>query len=266
MEKSNSSFSEVLKRAQKNGYAESDPKSDIEGIDSAHKLSLLSTICFGASINFKNVIFKGISDIQLEDIKNANNLGYKVKLISTSEIIEGKIFSIVEPTLIKKDSQLGKVDHVLNGIKIESDYLNSLFIEGEGAGGKATASSIISDLFEISKRNDSNSLGFKSSQLIDYQKFDNKNRFSSYYLRIQVKDIPGVLAKITSNLNDEGVSIETIFQIPDNSEFNKINEVPIIITTHETRDALLKRSLVKIEKLDFVVSKIAVINIDKEDN
>ena len=81
-----------------------------------------------------------------------------------------------------------------------------------------------------------------------------------------MKDIPGVLAKITSNLNDEGVSIETIFQIPDNSEFNKINEVPIIITTHETRDALLKRSLVKIEKLDFVVSKIAVINIDKEDN
>ena len=149
MEKFNLDFQEVLKRAQSNGYAEADPTNDIEGIDSAHKLTLLSTLCFGSEINFKNNKFSGISNIHIEDIHNAKKLGCRIKLISESQIIEGKIFNVTEPRLIKIENPLANVDGVINAINVETEHLQSLFYEGEGAGGKATASAIISDLFEL---------------------------------------------------------------------------------------------------------------------
>ena len=262
MEKNNLNFNKVLEEAQKNGFAEANPINDIEGIDAAHKLSLLSGICFGVKINLNNIECKGITDIQIDDIINAKKLGYKIKLIATSEIINNHILSVVEPTLISDTSQLSNVDGVLNGIKIQTDNLNSLFLEGQGAGSKATTSSIISDLFEITNKSKSYSFGHKIEHLKDKQPFSFNDRISSYYLRIQVKDIPGVLAKITSSLNDEGISIETIFQIPVDSNKSSNSEVPIIITTHKTTFNLLTKALNKIENLEFVVSKIAIINID----
>ena len=165
--------------------------------------------------------------------------------------------------MIKNTSQLSKVDGVLNGVKIQTDHLNSLFLEGQGAGGKATASSIISDLIEFINKSLSYSFGYKIEQLKSKQALDYNDRISSYYLRIKVKDIPGVLAKITSSLNEEGISIETILQIPVDNNQNLKPHVPIIITTHNTTYNLLNKALLKIENLDFVVSKIAVINIDK---
>ena len=264
MEKKNLDFSQILEEAQQKGYAESDPTNDIEGIDSAHKLSLLAAICFGTKVNFDNIRYKGISDIRIEDINYSNKLGYKIKLISKSEIINNKISSFVEPILIDKNSQLANVNDVLNAVKVETDYLESLFLVGEGAGGKATSSSVISDIFELACGVNIPSLGFKNSELINIENIDYNDRNTSFYLRITVKDIPGVLAKITSNLNEEGISIETILQMPEN-KINK-NEVSIIITTHETNSNLLNRSLIKIENLNFVVSKIAVITIDKTIN
>ena len=266
MENKNLNFEDVLKIAQINGFAESDSTNDIEGIDSSHKLSLLSTICFGIKINFSNIRYSGISNIKIEDINYTKKLGYKIKLISKSEIQENTISSVVEPILIKKTSQLANVNGVLNAIKIETDHLDSLLLVGEGAGGKPTASSVISDLFEISRDIKTYSLGYQNSQLINIKSINYDERITSYYLRIIVKDIPGVLAKITSNLNDEGISIETILQIPENNESKNKKEVPIIITTHKTVSHLLNRALMKIEKLDFVISKIAVINIDKTIN
>ena len=168
--------------------------------------------------------------------------------------------------LVKIHSSLANVDGVLNAIKIETDYLKSLFLEGEGAGPKATTSSIISDLLEIAKGSKYNLLAYKSNQLKDVDSINYNDRISNYYLRIRVKDIPGVLAKITSNLNDESISIETILQMPENSTHNLIGEVPIIITTHKTTSKLLNKAVLKIEKLDFVVSKIVVITIDKTIN
>jgi Homoserine dehydrogenase len=248
----------------KKGYAESDPTNDIEGIDSAHKLSLLSAICFGTKVNFDNIRYKGISNIRIEDINYSNKLGYKIKLISKSEIVNNKISSLVEPILINKNSQLANINSVLNAIKVETDHLESLFLIGEGAGGKATSSSVISDIFELASDVKIPSLGYKNSELTNIEHIDYNDRNTSFYLRITVKDIPGVLAKITSNLNEEGISIETILQMPEN-KINK-NEVSIIITTHETNSNLLNRSLIKIENLNFVVSKIAVITIDKTIN
>ena len=257
-------FEEVLKKAQQNGYAEINPINDIDGIDSAHKLSLLSTLCFGSKINFDNVTYEGISKIDIEDIKNAEKLGCKIKLISESEIVDNKIMSVVEPKLIIKETQLANIDGVLNAVKIESEHLQPLILKGEGAGGQATSSSIISDLYEISLNIKSPSLGYETNQLIDYEKLDISNKLESYYLRILVKDISGVLAKITSNLNEEGISIETILQIPDKNISQE--QIPIIIVTHETTKNLLKKALTKIEKLDFVLDDIAVITIDKSIN
>ena len=264
MEKKNLDFSQILEDAQQKGYAESDPTNDIEGIDSAHKLSLLSAICFGTKVNFDNIRYKGISNIRIEDINYSNKLGYKIKLISKSEIVNNKISSLVEPILINKNSQLANINSVLNAIKVETDHLESLFLIGEGAGGKATSSSVISDIFELVSDVKIPSLGYKNSELTNIEHIDYNDRNTSFYLRITVKDIPGVLAKITSNLNEEGISIETILQMPEN-KINK-NEVSIIITTHETNSNLLNRSLIKIENLNFVVSKIAVITIDKTIN
>ena len=261
MEKFNLDFQEVLKRAQSNGYAEADPTKDIEGIDSAHKLTLLSTLCFGSEINFKNNKFSGIGNIHIEDIHNAKKLGCRIKLISESQIIEGKIFNVTEPRLIKIENPLANVDGVINAINVETEHLQSLFYEGEGAGGKATASSIISDLFEISNNSKSLSLGYKISELISFQSFDLMEKISPYYLRIISKDLTGVLSKITSFLNESGISIETILQIPENQNNN--NSIPIIIVTHDTKKSSLMIALEKIEKQEFILEKIVLINMDK---
>ena len=172
--------------------------------------------------------------------------------------------SVVEPKLISKKTQLANVDGVLNAVKIETDHLQPLILKGEGAGGQATSSSIISDLYEIVLNIDSPSLGYRTNQLIDFEKLDFSSKSESYYLRILVKDIKGVLAKITSNLNEEGISIETILQTPDKNGFQE--QIPIIIVTHKTSRKLLNNSLSKIEKLDFVLDNIAVIVIDKSIN
>ena len=261
MEKFNLDFQEVLKRAQSNGYAEADPTNDIEGIDSAHKLTLLSTLCFGSEINFKNNKFSGIGNIHIEDIHNAKKLGCRIKLISESQIIEGKIFNVTEPRLIKIENPLANVDGVINAINVETKHLQSLFYAGEGAGGKATASSIISDLFEISNNSKSLSLGYKISELISFQSFDLMEKISPYYLRIISKDLTGVLSKITSFLNESGISIETILQIPENQNNN--NSIPIIIVTHDTKKSSLMIALEKIEKQEFILEKIVLINMDK---
>ena len=261
MEKFNLDFQEVLKRAQSNGYAEADPTNDIEGIDSAHKLTLLSTLCFGSEINFKNNKFSGIGNIHIEDIHNAKKLGCRIKLISESQIIEGKIINVTEPRLIKIENPLANVDGVINAINVETEHLQSLFYQGEGAGGKATASAIISDLFEISNNSKSLSLGYKISELISFQSFDLMEKISPYYLRIISKDLTGVLSKITSFLNESGISIETILQIPENQNNN--NSIPIIIVTHDTKKSSLMIALEKIEKQEFILEKIVLINMDK---
>jgi|TARA_B100000809_G_scaffold90989_1_gene89533 homoserine dehydrogenase len=261
MEKFNLDFQEVLKRAQSNGYAEADPTNDIEGIDSAHKLTLLSTLCFGSEINFKNNKFSGIGNIHIEDIHNAKKLGCRIKLISESQIIEGKIINVTEPRLIKIENPLANVDGVINAINVETKHLQSLFYAGEGAGGKATASAIISDLFEISNNSKSLSLGYKISELISFQSFDLMEKISPYYLRIVSKDLTGVLSKITSFLNESGISIETILQIPENQNNN--NSIPIIIVTHDTKKSSLMIALEKIEKQEFILEKIVLINMDK---
>ena len=261
MESENLSFDMALKDAQSKGYAELDPTSDIEGLDAAHKLTILSTICFGSEINFTNNEITGIKNIQIDDILNAKKLGYRIKLISETSIINDKISCITEPKLIKMDNPLANVNGVLNAVQIKTDQLETLFLEGEGAGGKATASSVISDLYEISLNSKISSLGYNFSNLKYLEKLDSSEGESSYYMRIMTKDIAGVLSKITSYFNESNISIEKMLQDPENIGENL--PIPIIIFTHKVKKNLLIQTIKKIENLNFVLNKIIIMNIDK---
>ena len=259
MEQDNLSFDEAILIAQSKGYTSpSESELDIGGLDSAHKLTILSSLCFGAEVDFDNNYITGISEIKYEDIKNAKNLGYKIKLISESLIVNNKIFSITSPKLISINKPLASVDGVLNAINIETDQLESLFLEGEGAGGKATASSVISDINEIFTNTNVNSLGFKIDNLTKYTKFELSNLESPYYLRIMTQDITGVLSKITSYFKESNISVEKILQLPE----SKDKPIPIIITTHKVKRSTLLKSLEQIEKQSFVLDKIIVIPLD----
>ena len=262
MYEDNLTFDEVLKIAKSKGYtSDSESQLDIGGLDSAHKLTLISTLCFGSEINFDNNIIDGIENITITDINNANKLGYKIKLLSEVSMIDNKIYCTTSPTLISKKNPLSNVDGVLNGIIIETDQLVSLFLEGEGAGGKATASSVISDLHEISSKSNLLSLGYSIEKLNDFKKLNFIDIESSFYLSIFCKDNAGVLSKITSFLKDFDISVEKILQLPEYKHSN--NSVPIIITTHKVSKNKINKAVSKILKQDFVVGKINTIPINK---
>jgi len=261
MESENLSFDDALEDAKSKGYAELDPTNDIEGLDAAYKLTILSTICFGSKINFNNNEITGIKRIKIDDIINAKKLGYRIKLISETSIINNEISCVTEPKLIKMNNPLASVTGVLNAVQIQTDQLENLFLEGEGAGGKATASSIISDLYEIFYNSNISSLGYKISNLKHLKKHDILDIERSYYVRIMTKDIAGVLATITSHFNESNISIEKILQVPENIGVNL--PIPIIIVTHKIKKKLLIQTITKIENLDFVLDKIIIINIDK---
>ena len=260
MQEDNLSFDEVLKIAKSKGYT-SDKESDLDigGLDAAHKLTILSTLAFGSKIDFSVNETTGINNVTIEDIKYANQLGYRIKLISETSLIDGKICAVTCPRLVPKFNPIANVNGALNAVNIETDQLQNLFLEGEGAGGKATASSIISDLYEIASNTSISSLGFSSSNLKKYIKFENHNIESNYYVRIMTKDLPGVLSKITSYFNESKISIEKILQIPDNKEI-----IPIIISTHRIKSKKLINAITKIQSLSFVMEKISIIQINQD--
>ena len=160
--------------------------------------------------------------------------------------------------LISLDKPMANVDGALNAINVETDQLENLYLQGEGAGGLATASSILSDIFEISNNSKFTSIGYNINDLKKYQTFDSSNLESKYYLRIRVKDQPGVLSKITTYLNDSNISVEKILQTPDKKE----NNIPILIITHKIKTSELLNSVNKISDLEFVNENISIIPIE----
>ena len=260
MQQDNLSFDEVLKIAKDKGFtSDQESKLDIGGYDAAHKLTILSTLCFKSNLNFNNNYIEGISNIKIEDINFAEKLGYKIKLISEACIIEGKISNFTSPKLVSMDNPLASVDNALNAINIETIHLENLFLEGEGAGGKPTASSVLSDLYDISQNEKFDNLGFKIDKLQSFEKYSAENVINSYYLRIMTEDKPGVLSSITNYFSDSNISVKKILQLPEVSEANK--PIPIIITTHNIQKEKLSNVINKIEGLEFVKEKITVLAI-----
>ena len=259
MEMENKSFEEVLKDAKEKGFtSDHESKLDIGGFDAAHKLTLLSTLAYGSEINFDLNEVSGISDITIEDINFAKQLDFRIKLISESYIIDNKIYASTMPKLIPIDNPMANTNGALNAVNIQTDQLDNLYLQGQGAGGIPTASSVLSDIYEIFSKGDNKSLGYSCLNLKKYEKFDSFNIHSKFYIRIRAKDQPGVLSKITSYFNDSGVSIEKILQIPD----NKTDSTPIIITTHKIKTYELFNSVRKISDLEFILENISLIPIE----
>mgnify|MGYP000494110389 FL=1 len=259
MELEDKSFEDVLVDAKQKGFtSDHEAKLDIGGYDAAHKLTLLTSLAYGSEVDFELNEVEGIDKITIEDINFAKQLGYKIKLISETSIIENTIYASTKPKLVSKENPIANTNGPLNAINVETDELKSLYLEGEGAGGFPTASSILSDIYEISNSTGYKSLGFTNSKLVKFKKFNSSNLESKYYLRIRAKEQPGVLSMITSYFNEANISIEKILQIPDNDS----DSIPIVITTHKIISSELLSSVKKIEDLDFILGNISLIPIE----
>ena len=256
MEKENRNFKEVLTNAQKLGYAESNPLSDLNGDDVAAKLKILSSLCFNSLIN-NNIHVEGINFIDKLDIINANKLGYKIKLLGVSEIIKNKIYQRVHPTLIKKSSYIASIDGVLNAVIIDGKPVGENVIQGEGAGPEATTSALISDISSILRGNIKFpfSISNKERRKLNYKSIS--ERSFSAYLRFEVLDKPGVLSHITNIFSKNKVSIKRLIQNPSKSK--KISS--IIVITHNSKDKFLNKIIKQTEKKSYIIKKPKLIRI-----
>ena len=258
MEKENKSFNEVLRKAQKLGYAERNPSSDLNGNDVAAKLKILSSLCFNSFLN-KNIHVEGIKDIDEDDINYAKRLGYKIKLLGYAELIGKSIFQRVHPTLIRKSSYVGSIDGVLNAVIIDGNPVGQSIIQGEGAGPAATTSALISDISSILRGNVKFpfSISNKERKNLNFKKIS--ERFFSAYLRFNVADKPGVLSNITQIFSKNSVSIKRLVQDPNKNK----NSSSIIIITHPSKDKSLNKIIKTINKRSYVKKSSKLIRIDE---
>tara|TARA_B100000579_G_scaffold174295_1_gene142135 strand:+ start:42 stop:1337 length:1296 start_codon:yes stop_codon:yes gene_type:complete len=256
MDKKSKNFKEVLLDAQRLGYAESNPLSDLNGDDVASKLKILSSLCFNSLINH-NIHVEGINHIDKLDIDNANRLGYKIKLLGVSEIINNQVFQRVHPTLIKKSSYIASIDGVLNAVIVDGKPVGQNVIQGEGAGPEATTSALISDISSILRGNIKFpfSISSKERKKLNYKGIS--ERSFSAYLRFEVLDKPGVLSNITKIFSKNKVSIKRLIQNPNKSKrFSSI-----IIITHNSKDKFLNKIIKQIEKKPYIIKKPKLIRI-----
>ena len=256
MDKEKRNFKEVLIDAQKLGYAESNPLADLNGEDVAAKLKILSSLCFNSFLN-NNIHIEGIKHIDKVDIDNANKLGYKIKLLGVSELINNQVYQRVHPTLIKKSSYIASIDGVLNAVIIDGNPVGQSVIQGEGAGPEATTSALISDISSILRGNIKFpfSISNKERKKLNYKKID--DRYFSAYLRFEVLDKPGVLSIITNIFSNNKVSIKRLIQNPNKSK----KFASIIVITHNSKNKSLKKIIKQIEKKSFVIKQPKLIRI-----
>ena len=259
MDKENKPFKEVLYNAQKLGYAESNPKSDLNGDDVAAKLKILSSLCFNSFLN-KNIHVEGIKDIDMEDINYAKRLGYKIKLIGYAELIGKNIFQRVHPTLIRDSSYVGSIDGVLNAVIIDGNPVGQSIIQGEGAGPAATTSALISDISSILRGNIKFPFSISDKERKNLSFKNISERLFSAYFRFNVTDKPGVLSNITQIFSKNKVSIKRLVQDPNkNKKFSSI-----IIITHPSKDKSLNKIILTINKRSYVKKRPKLIRIDDE--
>ena len=259
MEEKNKTFSDMLDKAKKLGFAESNPISDLNGNDSASKIRILSSLAFNKSISKNKILTEGIESINLNDILYAKSLGYKIKLLSISEIINNKLMERVHPCLIKKDSYISKINGVLNAVVVDGMPIGKSVLQGEGAGPGPTSSAIISDLCSVLKGEVNYPFGISSNFRKKISKFNILNHLCSSYLRIEVKDKPGVLSEITKNFSKNKISIRNLIQKPN--KFNK--KATIIIITHKNYEKNFNNLLLSLTKNRFVLKKPTFIRIEK---
>lgn len=259
MRETGRTFEDVLADAQALGYAEADPSFDVDGVDAAHKLSLLASISYGTEVDFDNVYVEGIRQVTAEDIKYADELGYRIKLLGIACKSDAGVEQRVHPCLVPKESGIAAVEGVFNAVMVEGDAVGTVVLTGRGAGEGPTASAVVADLIDIAAGRASKlPLGVAAQELSPAQPAPMSAHFGSYYVRLTVEDKPGVFAAIASALGEENVSMETVIQHGHDPN----SPVPVVLTIHETTEDAFARALTRMENIPGVLEAPSAIRIE----
>ncbi|OEU76081.1 MAG: homoserine dehydrogenase [Desulfuromonadales bacterium C00003093] len=264
MTEEGSDFAPALKEAQELGYAEADPTFDIEGVDTAHKIALLSALCFGTKVDFDQVYTEGITKVAAIDIRFATQMGYKIKLLAIGKNYGDQIEVRVHPTMIPTSYQLSEVDGVFNAVRLSGDFLGPALLYGSGAGMEATASAVMGDVMAIARDIASGAqqrtpiMGYPTDQIADLPIKAMNDIVSHYYLRFAVEDAPGVLAQISGILGRYDISIQSMIQ----PERHTADAVPIVIMTHGARESNVTKALAEIDQLAIVRQATRLIRVE----
>ncbi|MBA8902440.1 MULTISPECIES: homoserine dehydrogenase [unclassified Phyllobacterium] len=260
------SFEDCLADAQRLGYAEADPTFDIEGNDTAHKLAILTSLAFGTQIAADDIYLEGISNISLADIKAADELGYRIKLLGVALKTDSGIEQRVHPTMVPVESVIAQVHGVTNAVAIETDLLGELLLSGPGAGGAATASAVIGDLADIAKSRPGFQhgpvFGTPAKALAPYKRAKMRSHEGGYFIRLTVHDRAGVFAAIAKRMADNDISLESIVQ-RQTPESHPDATKTVILVTHETTEAAVKKALEGIVKDGHATDKPQMIRIER---
>jgi len=259
-------FEDVLKEAQELGYAEADPTFDVEGIDAAHKLTILASIAFGIPLQFDKAYTEGISQLTTADVNYAEALGYRIKHLGVARRTDAGIELRVHPTLIPSDRLIANVNGVMNAVMVNGDAVGSTLYYGAGAGMEPTASAVVADLVDVARSlsadpsNHVPPLAFQPDALSAHPILPVSDCESAYYLRIQAKDHPGVLAQVATILSQHGINIESIMQ-KEAEEHDGL--VPVILVTHRVVEQRIDNAISALETLDDVVGKVVRIRVEQ---
>lgn len=259
------SFDEVLKEAQRLGYAEADPTFDVEGIDAAHKLTIMSAIAFGNSMKFDQAYIEGITKLDATDIRHAEQLGYRIKLLGVTRRTPEGVELRVHPTLIPAKRLIANVEGAMNAVLVKGDAVGATLYYGKGAGAEPTASAVIADLVDVARMHTADPehrvphLAFQPDAIVELPILPISEVVTSYYLRMRVEDKPGVLADITRILADRQISIDAMIQRePDEGE----EQTDIIMLTHQTREKNVEDAIAMIEKLPAVKGGVTRLRLE----
>jgi homoserine dehydrogenase len=258
-------FADVLAEAQRLGYAESDPTFDVEGIDAAHKLTILASIAFGVPLQFDKVYTEGITGITREDVAFAGELGYRIKHLGVARQTEQGIELRVHPTLIPHRRLIANVDGVMNAVLVQGDAVGPTLYYGAGAGAEPTASAVVADLVDVVRALTSDPenrvphLAFQADALSDTPVLPMEEVQTAFYLRLRVQDKPGVLADITRILGDEHISLEAVLQRETDE---RAAEASIILLTHKVREGNMNKAIAAIQQLETVIAPVIRIRLE----
>jgi len=269
MERENLSFARALEEAQQLGYAEADPSFDIEGHDTAQKLAILASLAFGTRVDPGAVYVEGIASITPEDLRAADDLGYRVKLLGVAVKTENGIEQRVHPTMVPKGSAIAQVMGVTNAVTVDADAVREITLVGPGAGGEATASAVVSDIADIARGVRTAPFGRPSARLAGVEKAPMQRHEGGYYIRMLAVDKPGTAARIATCFAEESISLESIMQRHfgprplGGEDPSAARPVPVILITYATTEDAVRRALAKVEAERVIEGKPQLIRIEK---
>jgi homoserine dehydrogenase len=258
MRESGREFADVLAEAQELGYAEADPSFDIDGVDAAHKLAILSSVAFGSEVDFSGIHVEGIRHISALDIEFAAELDYHIKLLGLARLTAHGIEQRVHACMVPRATPIAHVEGVFNAVVAEGDFAGRVLLQGRGAGAEPTASSVVADLLDVAAGRRTPTFAVPAAALQKIPASPMLHHQGAYYIRLMVFDRPGVIADITAALRDELVSLESMIQrgrAPGEA-------VPVVLTTHVTEEAAMRRALARIGDLDSVLEQPRMIRIE----